>query len=406
MAGASLSLLRRVRAMVGPDAVVDTDAAGTPRVAPRSEEACALVLETAASEGWRVSLAGAHTWVTGEAAADLVLSTTGLSRIVAVAPGDLVATVEAGVLWDDLRRALADAGAWAAIDPPGIGRTTGSIIATATAGPLRTGLGGVREQVLGLTLVTGEGKIVRVGGRVVKNVAGFDLAKLATGSFGAFGLITTIHLRLRAVPRADRTFLFSADRDRTVHAALAVLDSGLVPAALEVLSPAAAGRPLWTLAVRLLGSFEAVEATHRSVAGAVEQAMEELGAERARAFWARLASGCIQSPVTLRVGTLATALDDTLDLVAHHLDDTWIAASPGAGGLRWSGSAPLDRLRLFRHAAAQREMPVTLERAPADLRDQLGIFGAYREGIAPLVGSLRQSFDPAGVLAVPLSAAA
>jgi hypothetical protein len=184
-----------------------------------------------------------------------------------------------------------------------------------------------------------------------------------------------------------------------------VLDAGLLPAALEVLSPAAARRPSWTLAVRLVGNAEAVEALGRAVAGAVTEPLEELSVGPAREFWTGLAAGCTAGPVTLRVGALAAALDEALDLLAHHLDDTWVAASPGAGALRWSGTAVVDRLRLFRHAAAQRELPVTLERGPADVRARMGIFGAYREGVSPLVGNLRQSFDPAGILAVPLSTA-
>ena len=72
------------------------------------------------------------------------------------------------------------------------------------------------------------------------------------------------------------------------------------------------------------------------------------------------------------------------------------------GAVRWSGSAPVERLRLLRHAAAQREMPVTLERAPWIVRDAMGHFGAYREGVARVIDSLRRSFDPVGVLVIPL----
>lgn len=404
MAGTSLEVVRRVRAILGADSVVDTDATGTPRVAPTTEETISLVLQTAATEGWRVLVAGGQSWTPADADADLILCTTGLNRIVDVAPGDLVATVEAGVRWTDLRRTLADAGSWVASDPPGVGRTLGSVVATATAGPLRTGLGSVREHLLGLTLVTGEGRVVRAGGRVMKNVAGFDLTRMAAGSFGAFGVVTLVHLRLRSVPRADRTVLISAERDEAVQAGLAVLAAGITPAALELVSPGAGRRQRWTLAIRMMGSDEAVDAEYRAVAAAADQPVEDLSAAPARGFWATVTESCTEQPVALRLGTVPAALEEALDLLAHQLDDTWVTASIGAAALRWSGQASPERLRLLRHAAAQREMPVTLERAPASVRERVGVFGAYREGVATLVDNLRRSFDPAGVLVVPLTA--
>jgi FAD/FMN-containing dehydrogenase len=402
MARPGVDVIRRVRALLGPDAVLDADGPGAPRVAPPTAEAMALVVQTAAAEGWRILPVGGRSWVPGDAEADLVISTTGLTRVLDVSPGDMVATVEAGVRWSDLRRALADAGAWFAVDPPGADRTLGSVIATATAGPLRTGLGGVREQLLGLTVISGEGRIIRAGGRVVKNVAGFDLTRLAAGSYGAFGLITSAHVRLRSVPRADRTLIFTADRDDAVLAGLRVLETGLTPAALEVVSPPAGGRAQWTLAIRMMGSEEAVEAERRAVAAATGQGVDALGAEPAGRFWAAVAESCLVHPVTLRIGSLPTSLEDTLDLLAHHLDDGWVTASVGIGAVRWSGQAAPERIRLLRHAAAQRELPVTLERAPASVRERVGIFGAYREGVAGIVGNLRNAFDPAGILAVPL----
>jgi len=389
--------------MLGADAVVDTDQSGMPRVAPRTEAGVALVLQAAAAEGWRVRIDGAGSWVPADAPADLALTTRALTRVPRLDASDLVATVEAGVSWGDLQRLLVDQGVWVAADPPGEGRTVGSVVATATAGPLRTGFGGIREHVLGATLVTGAGRIVRGGGRVVKNVAGYDLTKLATGSFGGFGIVTSVNLRLRAVPRADLTLVGAGERDALLDAARAILDAGVTPASLEVLSPPAAGRESWTLALRLLGSAPAVETDAQAAAGASDIPLAALEAAAAGGFWREVLGRAVASPVTLRIGVLATAMDDALDLVLHHLDEHWIMAAVGAGGLRWSGDAPADRIRLLRHAAAPREMPLTLERAPWPVREQVGYFGAYREGVGQLVGALRDAFDPAGVLVVPIA---
>lgn len=403
MAGTGLNIVRRVRSMLGPDATVDTDATGMPRIAPRTEDGVALVLQAAAGEGWRVRLEGRASWMPADAPADLALTTRGLTRVTRTDAGDLVASVEAGALWTEVQQALADQGVWVAADPPGEGRTVGGVVATGTAGPLRNGFGAVRDQILGVTLVTGEGRIARVGGRVVKNVAGYDLTRLAAGSFGCFGVVTSVNLRLRAVPRADVTLLATGERDALLDAARAILETGITPAALEVLSPLAAGRESWTLAVRFLGSAPAVDAERQVASGAAAVSLAALEPAQAGPFWRTALAGATRAPVTLRLGALATALDDALDLLLHHLDEQWVMAGVGAGGLRWAGEAPAERIRLLRYAAAQREMPLTLERAPWPIREQLGHFGAYREGVGQLVSGLREAFDPAGILVVPFA---
>jgi FAD/FMN-containing dehydrogenase len=403
MAGTGLTIVRWIRSMLGSDAVMDTDQSGMPRATPRTQEALALLLEAAAQEGWRVRVEGRASWVPADAPADLAVTTRGLTGLTRVDAADLVATVEAGVSWVDLQRALADQGVWVALDPPGEGRSVGGVVAAGTAGPLRSGFGGVRDQVLGATLVSGDGRIVRAGGRVVKNVAGYDLTKLAAGSFGGFGILTSVNLRLRAVPRADVTLLGAGERDALLDAARAIMDLGVTPASLEVLSPPAAGREGWMLAVRLLGSGPAVDADRQAVGGVCPVPLTALEPGDAGAFWRAAAGGALKHPVTLRIGALATAMDDALDLLVHHLDDGWIMAGAAASSLRWAGEASADRIRLLRHAAAQREMPLTLERAPWAVREAVGHFGAYREGVGRLVTGVREAFDPAGVLVVPLS---
>src|SRR2546430_216257 len=158
-------------------------------------------------------------------------------------PQDLSAPAEAGIGCDLLRQQLADRGTWLALDPPGLaGRTLGSVVATATAGPLRHGFGAVRDHILGVTFVTGDGRLVQSGGRVVKNVAGYDLTKLEAGGFGAFGVIVLVHLRLRALPPADQTFVLAGTREDLTQVAEDIVAAGLQPAGLELMSPALARR--------------------------------------------------------------------------------------------------------------------------------------------------------------------
>jgi len=396
-------IARRVRSLLGADAVVATDVPGPPLVAPAREEALALLLRTATAEGWRVRVGGGGTWMPADAPCDVAITTRGLSAFRYVNAADLVATAEAGVTWEALRQHLAEHGAWIGADPPGGDRTLGSVVGTGTSGPLRAGFGGIRDHLLGITLVTGDGRVIHAGGRVVKNVAGFELTKLATGSFGAFGVVTAVHLRLRAVPRADVTLVADGPRDALLQRANAVLERGVTPAALELLAPAALDRDdAWRLAVRLIGAEPAVHAQRDAVSGAVGTRLEPLAPGEAAAWWRGVLARAAVPPTTLRLGALPGELDDALDLVAHHLPESWLSVTVPAGTVRWSGTAPADRIRLLRHAAAQREMPMTLERAPWDVRAACSHFGAYREGVSRLVSRLRTAFDPAGVLVAPI----
>lgn len=398
----------RLRALLGATAVVSQPPAGPPSVAPDTADACALVLRSASERGWRVRVAGAGSWMPPDSPADLVLTTTRLRGVRDVDPADLVATADAGVPWSDLQSTLAEHEVWIAHDLPGGPRTLGSAVATATAGPLRAGLGALRDQIVGLTLVTGDGRIVRLGGRVMKNVAGFDVAKLAAGGFGAFGLIASLHLRLRAVPRADRTVLTRGPRDTVLDAARRIYQAGLQPAALEVFSPRAAGGSDWTLAVRCLGTDAHVDALRAALAEPAALPLRPLPAADAAAFWRDRLAGAGAGPVTLRIGALPESLDAALDTIAHHLDETvddWISVTIPAGTIRWCGAARAEHLRLLRRVLAEREMPLTIERAPWPVRSALGHFGAYREGVARLVAGLRRVFDPAGILVAPLDRA-
>ena len=395
-------IFSRLRALLGP-AAVDRDADNVPRVAPASTDALALVCRLAHDEGWKIRIEGLATWLPADAPADLAVSTRALDEIVSVNPADLVATVQAGASLDAIRRRLADQGMWLALDPPGRpDRTLGSVIATGTSGPLRFGFGPVRDQILGCTVVTGDGRIVKPGARVVKNVAGYDLTKLHVGGFGGFGILTEAHLRLRALPRADVTLVSRGSRDALTAAARDLLEARIAPAALELVSPALAADPDWVLAIRLLGVDAAVQADIRRLPADTGAVWEQLPADRTAGFWALLARGSLGGPVTFRLGVLADGLDEMLDLLAHDLDTGIVAAGAASGSLRWTGDAPVERLRATRRAAAAREIPMTLERAPWAIRRALGHFGAYREGLGQLVDRLRNTFDPKQSLSVAL----
>ena len=384
----------RLRALLGTSGV-ERDAGGLPRAIPDSGDALSLVCRLAHEERWKIRIEGQGTWLPPDAPADLTVSTRGLDQVLSVSPADLVATVQAGTPFEALRRRLADEGMWLALDPPGRReRSLGTIVATASAGPLRHGFGPVRDHVLGCTVATGDGRLVRAGGRVVKNVAGYDLTKLQVGGFGGFGIIAEVHLRLRALPRADMTLVARGSRDALTSAARDIVAAERVPAALELLSPAVAAEAAGVRAARCLGTAAAVQGDVRRLAPIGGLAWQPLPPDRTAAFWGLVARGSQGGPITLRLGVLGDGVDETIDLLAHDLDEGLLAAGAGAGMIRWTGDAPVERLRAVRRAAAAREIPMTLERAPWPLRRALGHFGAYREGVGQLVGRLRETFDP------------
>ena len=399
------SIFMRLRHAFG-EPMVERDREGRPRIVPDSVDGVAELCSLAHANGWRVRVEGQASWMPADAPADVALGTAGLSRIVQVAPADLVATVEAGVSFAALQGALQAHGAWLALDPPGRpDRSLGSIVATGTSGPLRHGHGPVRDHILGGTIVTGDGRVIRAGGNVVKNVAGYDLTKLQVGGFGAFGVVTQLHLRLRALPALRVTLAARGDRDLLTHQARVLMEKDIAASSLELFSPALAAGAEWVLALELTGTVEGVESEAGRAMESAETPWTRLAPEPAAALWHATARGALSGPITFRLGVFPDGLDEMIDLLEERLDTGLVSAGPGQGMLRWSGDAPLDALREVRHLAAEREIPLTLERAPWPLRSALGHFGAYREGVGRLVSKLRSTFDPDPTFAVALEGA-
>ena len=129
-----------------------------------------------------------------------MISLRRLNRITAYAPGDLVVSVQAGARLAELQRTLAEHHQWLPVDPPYAAATIGGILATASAGPRRLGYGTIKDALLGLRAMGPDGTITRSGGRVVKNVSGFDLHRLQVGGFGALGILIEAHFKVTTRP--------------------------------------------------------------------------------------------------------------------------------------------------------------------------------------------------------------
>ena len=229
----------------------------------------------AAARGDGLRIAAARTWLDAgrPVSARATLAVDALEGIVDYTPGDLTLTARAATSLDAIARATSAERQWLALDPPGAATgTLGATVATASAGPLACAFGTPRDNVLGLEAVTGDGKVVRAGGRVVKNVAGFDLARLFTGAWGTLAIITEVSIRLRALPDADTTVALAVPVD---HAALDAMlgrlrAMPLAPLALELVTGALASRlglgARDTLLARVAGNARAVAAQRDALA--------------------------------------------------------------------------------------------------------------------------------------------
>jgi glycolate oxidase FAD binding subunit len=175
---------------------------------------------------------------------DLVLSTGRLDRVIAHEPADMTCMAEAGIRLSDLQAVLGRAGQFLPIDPPDDGRATlGGVLSANVSGPMRLAHGWPRDAVIGTKVALVSGRQARSGGRVVKNVAGFDLNKLYVGALGTLGVLVEVALKVLPVPEHRATFSAAfATLDGAAGAIRAIMRSDLLPCALELLCPRAAAR--------------------------------------------------------------------------------------------------------------------------------------------------------------------
>src|SRR5918998_2956858 len=236
---------------------------------PRNTEEVSAVLRAAAGLGLRVVARGSGSrlcWGLPPTDLDLIVDTSRMTAVLAHAAGDLIVTTQAGLRMVDLQNQLGVHRQQLALDGSDtLGGTIGGTIATATSGPLRYRFGSVRDLLIGITVVLADGTVARSGGTVVKNVAGYDLGKLYTGSLGTLGVITEAVFRLHPMPEASRWILApAADAARAAAAVAAVRAAQHDPVALEV-NRGTPGGPV-TVGVAVEGVAKGIDARADAVA--------------------------------------------------------------------------------------------------------------------------------------------
>jgi glycolate oxidase FAD binding subunit len=280
---------------------------------PGSTAEASALLAAASGLGLAVVPRGAGlglAWGPPAAACDLVVDMGAMDQVIEHAAGDLVARVQAGATIGQLNSVLAEAGQQLALDAPA-GATVGGVIATGMAGPRRFRYGAPRDLLIGLTVVRADGVVAHSGGKVVKNVAGYDLGKLFAGSQGTLGLITEATFRLHPVPPevAYVTAEFSpSDRAAAAAAVIAAAGSTMVPSAVELDWPGGPGRAL-RVGVLLEGTVSGVAERARQISAMLGAGADAFVSSDAPARWGQLPSPSTVIRVTFWAGKLAAILD-------------------------------------------------------------------------------------------------
>ena len=357
-------------------------------VTPGSVEEVSELMAASSREGWRVVPAGAGRWLGAGGVpdgVDIVLSTESLNSIVEYEPADLTVTAEAGVTLGALSRICGAEGQWLPLDPAGGEEgTLGATLATASYGPLHAAFGVPRDHLLGVTVVAGDGRVLRFGGKVVKNVAGFDLGKLMVGSWGTLGVITSATLRLHPTPQRDVTILLTgALRERLVEVARTLATGALPISALELVEPgsaiAAKGGSEAALVVRVLGAAPPVKETVDSVSGLFPDIdVECLEGEEAASVHAAFSAFEEGAALVARLSLLPSRLSEAL-----LLGDELIAGCGGGASEEGGGAGA----RMAAHVASG-VVRIALPKVGED-EVVAEALGRVRSGVGERSGSLR-----------------
>ena len=361
---------------------------------------------------------------------DVVLCLGRLNQVLDHEPGDMTSTVQAGAILSEYQARLKSKGQFLALDPPHATRTTiGGILAANVSGPRRIRYGAARDLLIGVRVAHADGTVTKGGAKVVKNVTGYDMNKLYVGSLGTLGVIVEATFRLYPIPPVEQTWVAPVPTARAARAAVAkLLDSSLVPSAVELLNASAAtevgrqsgvvpGSGHCLLAVAVPSVPEAVKAQLEQArkmgreAGAHDGLM--LDGERHEKFWTavRDLDGGGDAGMVLKASVL---LDKVGEAVTHgervaekHGLSVAIVSEAGTGIVRYylraEGAGP-DRFRRLAEAVAPLRAFATdakgslvVLHAPPEIKASVDVWGPVGEAF-PLMRGLKERFDPGHIL--------
>jgi glycolate oxidase FAD binding subunit len=374
-------------------------------IEPASAEDLAAALVSASKECVSVVIRGGGTklgWGRVPSPIGVLLSTQRLNRLVAHEYADLTATMQAGARVDDVNRELARHGQWLPIESPFEGATIGGAVATNDSGPMRHRYGTPRDLVIGVRLALTDGRVIKAGGNVVKNVAGYDLGKLVSGSFGSLAAIVSATFKLTPLAGASNTLVARFETPGALVSALdAIRDSQLEASTCEV----------HAFPFRLLLKFESTpgalnahvqqaralvgDATCQIVAGATEV---ELWREYLRAPWTSPGLIVKASWLPASLGAVLAFVQEMSATAGVELSGR---AAIGSGLVRVEGE-PAEQRRVVeqmraRGGSAPLFRHVVVLRASTELKQQIDVWGSLGDAAA-LGTAVKHALDPNGIL--------
>ncbi len=386
-------------------------------VYPHTQAELAEVIAYAHHKNWRVLPSGSGSklsWGGGVRGIDLVVSTERLNQVIQHAVGDLTVTVEAGTRFAGLQATLARSGQFLALDPVvPEAATIGGIVATADTGSLRQRYGGVRDQLLGITFVRADGQIAKAGGRVVKNVAGYDLMKLFTGSYGTLGIITQVTFRVYPLPEASGTVVLTGVADAISQATKILRSSALTPNSADLLSSQLVARLGIGQGLGLITRFGSMTESVKEQSASLLAVGQQLGLQGAiyssgdeADLWQKLREqmgASITEPViTCKIGVLPSSAIATLnqiDSIAPQQVMGLIHTGSGLGLLAFDStpSVKAQTILEMRSLCQGQSGFLTVLEAPTTLKQQMDAWG-YSGNALELMRQIKQQFDPENIL--------
>ena len=381
---------------------------------PDSPEAFAGAVAHASRERLQTVIRGGGSkigWGRRPASIDLVISTARLNRLIVHRHGDLTATVQAGIPLRGLNDALRAHGQWLPVESVFPAATAGGIVATNDAGPSRHRNGTPRDLVIGITLALTDGRLVKAGGTVVKNVAGYDLGKLVSSSHGTLAGIVDVTFKLVPVPQASSTLVAAySDADAMTRDVAALAASQVEPAAFDVSvgsaidHPAADGTPdgLYQLKLRVATSPAATDAQIASARALVSGDAMVVTDEAERGIWSSHVAAPWRGDAAVRLSWLPSNLPKVVALVTGMESATGAVATLtgralGTGLIRLIGPPRAQAAAVERLRADSDVGNVVVLRASRELKALVDVWGPPRDDDRVL-RSLKQMFDPAGIL--------
>lgn len=352
---------------------------------------------------------------------DVLLETNKLTHLLEYEAPDLTCHVEAGLTLAALQSQLTQQGQWLALDPPDATQATlGGILASNASGPKRLRYGSARDQVIGLRIVQANGEIARSGGRVVKNVAGYDLNKLYIGSFGTLGIIVEANFKLQPLPAVERTLLLTfTNANDAMQMVIATLGSLLTPGAIELIDAGAAsdmsnffGINLptngFTLAINFEGGTVSVDRQldeARLLARKNNALMaDDITGEAQNRFWEVVrehTQGTVTCKATMLVSQIAPYLQQVEQICRRHQLEYAIVAHAG-NGILYIELRPGDATARIVEAVAELRIQaqeargsLVVERCPVDLKRRINVWGEPGSDFY-LMQRLKRQFDPKG----------